>query len=109
MPLVQLAQLRRGQFVIEDDQVGVGLRGGVRQHLDLAAAEKRRRIGFGTILQDAQHHARARGFGEAAELFERMFGVDPPRAAGYEADQRGPLHQHGTPCTHLRSILTCHI
>ena len=106
---MQLAQLRRGQFVVEDDQVGVGFGRGVRQHVDLAAAEKRRRIRFRTILQDAQHHARARGFGEAAELFKRMFGVDPPRAAGHEADERGPLYQHWTACTHLRSILTCHV
>ena len=99
-PLVQLAQLRRRQLVVEDDQVGVGFRRGLRQHLDLAAAEERRRIGLGTILQHAQHDARARGFGEAAELFEGMFRVDPPRAAGDQADERCPLHEHGTPCTH---------
>ena len=73
---------------------------GVRQHLDLAAAEEGRRIGPGPILQHAQHHARARGVGEAAELFEGMFRVDPPRAAGDQTDERCPLHEHGTPCTH---------
>ena len=99
-PLVQLAQLRRRQLVVEDDQVGVGFGRRVRQHLDLAAAEKRRRIGLGPILQHAQDHARAGGFGETAELFEGMFRVDPPRAAGDQADQRCPLHEHGTPCTH---------
>ena len=98
--LVQLAQLRRRQLVVEDDEVGVGFGRGVRQHVDLAAAEERRRIRLGSILQHAQHDARARGFGEAAELFEGMFRVDPTRAAGDQTDERRPLHEHGTPCTH---------
>ena len=98
--LVQLAQLRRRQLVVEDDDVGVGFGRGLRQHVDLAAAEERGRVGLGTILQHAQDDAGARGLGEAGELFEGMFRVDPPRAAGDQTDERCPLHQHGTPCTH---------
>ena len=99
-PLVELAQLRRRQLVVEDDEVGVGFGRSLRQHLDLAAAEECRRIGLGPILQHAQDDARARGLGETTQLFEGMFRVDSPRAAGDETDERCPLHEHGTPCTH---------
>ncbi len=92
-PLVELAQLRRRQLVVEDDEVGVGFGRRVRQHFDFAAAEERGRVGPGAILQHAQHHARAGRFGEAAELFEGMFCVDPPRPAGHQANQRRPFHQ----------------
>ena len=98
--LVQLAQLRRRQLVVEDDEIGVGFRRRVRQHVDLAAAEECRGIRPRAILQHAQDDARAGRFGEAAKLFEGMFRVDPPRAAGDQTDERRPLHEHGTPCTH---------
>ena len=81
------------------DDVDVGFGGRLRQHVDFAAAEKRRRIGLRAILQHAQHHARAGGVGESCQFFERMFGVDPPRAAGDQTNQRGPLHEHGTPAS----------
>ncbi len=75
-PLLQLAQLRRRELVVEDDDVDVGFVGGAREQLDFAAAEKRRRVGLGSLLQHAEHDARAGGVGESGQLFERMFGVD---------------------------------
>ena len=57
--LLDVAQLRRRQLVVEDDDVDVGLVAGGRERLDLAAAEKRRRIGLRPLLQHAQHDVRA--------------------------------------------------
>ena len=98
--LVQLAQLRRRQLVVEDDEIGVGFRRGLRQHVDLAAAEEGRRIRPGTILQHPQDDAGAGRLREAAQLFERMFRVHSSRAAGHQTDERCPLHQHRTRFTH---------
>ena len=99
-PLVELAQLRRRQLVVEDDEVGVGFRGRARQHLDLAAAEECRGVRLRAILQHAQDDACARGFGKATEFFEGMFRVDSTRAAGDQTDERCPFDEHWTPCTH---------
>ena len=86
-PLLQLAQLRRRQLVVEDDDVDVGFGRGAREQIDFAAAEKRRGVGLGPLLQHAQHDLRAGGVGEAGQLFERMFGVDAARRAGDETDE----------------------
>ena len=104
-PLVELAQLRRRQLVVEDHEVRVGFGRRVRQHFDLAAAKEGGRIGPGALLQHAQHHACAGRVGQPAELFEGMFCVDPPRPAGHQANQRRPFHQDGSPCTHRSAIL----
>ena len=79
---------------IDDVDVGLGARR--RQRLDLAGAEKRRRIGLRPLLQHAQHDLGAGGLGEAGELVERALGVEPPRAAGDQADQRGALARRAT-------------
>ena len=94
-PLLQLAQLRRRELVVENDDVDVGFGGGAGEQFDLAAAEKRRGVGLGTLLQHAQHDLRAGGIGQTGQLFEGMLGVDPTRAAGDQTDRRprarGPL------------------
>ncbi len=99
-PLGQLTELGGRQFVVEDDQVGVGLGRRRGQHLDLAAAEERRGVGPRAFLQDAHDDARAGGLGQAAEFLEGMFRIDPPRAAGDESDQRCSLDERGTPYLH---------
>ena len=63
---------------------------------DLAGAEKRRRIGLRPLLQHAQHDLRAGGLGQAGELVERSLGVEPPRAAGDQADERRALARRAT-------------
>ena len=67
------------------------LGGGDGERLDLAGAEKRRRIGLRALLQHAQHDLGARGLREAGELVERSLGVEPPGATGDQPDQRGAL------------------
>ena len=47
--------------------------------------------GFGPLLQHAQHDLRAGGLRQAGELVERPLGVEPPGAAGDQADQRRAL------------------
>ena len=44
--------------------------------LDFAAAEKRRRVRLGPLLQHAQHDVGAGGGRQARELVERMFGIE---------------------------------
>ena len=108
-PLAELAQLGWRQLVVEDDDIGVCFRGRLREHVNFAAAEKGGGIGPGPFLQDAKDHAGARSVRQAAELFEGMFRVDPPRPAGHQTDKRCPLHEHGTPCTHLVLDFTPHL
>ena len=48
-------------------------------------------IGLRPLLQHAQHDLGAGGLGQAGELVERPLGLEPPRAAGDQADQRGAL------------------
>jgi len=86
--LFDLPQLRRRQLVVEDDDVdaGFGARGGER--LDFARAEERGRIRFGPFLQHAQHDVGARRLREAGQFVERPLGLEPPRPAGNESDER---------------------
>ena len=89
--LLDLAQLRRRQLVVEDDDVDVGLCCGGRERLDLAGAEKRRRIRLRPFLEHAQHDLGAGGLRQAGELVERALGVEPAGASGDQADERGAL------------------
>ena len=93
-PLLQLAQLRRRQLVVEDDDVDVGFGRRAREQLDFAAAEKCRGVRLGTLLQHAQHHVCAGGVGQPGQLFERMLGIDPAAVSGNEPDQCGPLDRY---------------
>ena len=75
--LLEVAQLRRAELVVDDDEIDVQLGAGLRQHADLAAAEVERRIGRGPLLDEAQHHFRAGGAGQPVELFEAVLGSGP--------------------------------
>ena len=74
--LLEVAQLRRAQLVVEDDDVGAELVARRGQRLHLAAAEKGRGIRLRPILQHAEDDRRAGGRCEAGELVERMFGIE---------------------------------
>jgi hypothetical protein len=74
--LLEIAQLRRAQLVVEDDDVGAELVTRRGQRLHLAAAEKCRGVGLRAVLQNAQDDQRAGGRCEAGELVEGMFGID---------------------------------
>ena len=89
--LLDLPQLRRRQLVVEDDDVDVGFGARRGERLDLAGAEKGRRIGLRPLLQHAQHDLGAGRLGQAGQLVERSLGLEPPRAAGDQADERRAL------------------
>src|SRR6185436_2467129 len=105
---LEVAQLRRRELVVEDDEVGarLGARGGERLHLP--AAEKRRGIRLRPLLLHAQHDVGAGSVRESGQLVERMFGIEVPRRVLEETDERRsfPCHRrdlstlsHGTtPC-----------
>ena len=80
-----LPQLRGRQLVVEDDEVGArfGARGGER--LDLAGAEKRRRIGLRPLLQNAQHDL---GAGRLRQSGRARRAIAPPRAAAFDPATR---------------------
>ena len=106
--LLDLPQLRRRQLVVEDDDVDVGFRGGERERLDLAGAEKGRRIGLRALLQHAQHDLRAGRLREAGQFVERSLRFEPPRPAGDQADERRALAialSRGSEC--LRAVQPC--
>ena len=82
------------ELVVENDEVDrrfVACRG---EHRDLAAAEKRRRIRFGALLQHAQTDIGAGGGGQPGQLVERMFGIELSRGVLEEADERRPFPRH---------------
>ena len=84
------------------DEIGVGFRRRLRQHVHLAAAEEGRGVRPRTILEHPQDDAGASRLRETAQLLEGMFRVHSPRAAGHQTDERSPLHQHRTRFTHCR-------
>src|SRR5262249_2663557 len=74
-----------------------------RQRLDLAGAEKRRRIGLRPLLQHAKDHVGAGRLRQAAELFERPLGFEPPGTSSDQPDERRALTRH--PCRPFRPLL----
>ena len=78
--LLQLAQLRGRELVVDDDDVDARLGAGQRQRLRLAPADEGGRIGRGALLQRAHDHGRAGGVGEPSEFVEGLFGVGPAHA-----------------------------
>ena len=88
---LEVAQLRRRQLVVEDDDVDRGLVARGRERLDLAAAEKRRGIRLRPLLQHAQHDVGAGRGGQAGELVERMFGIEVAGRTGEQPDERRAL------------------
>ena len=104
--LFEVAQLRRRQLVVEDDDVDVELVAGGRERCDLAAAEKGRGIRLRALLQHAQHDRRAGRRREAGKFVERMFGIEVTGSAVEEPDQRRtllPIRRGRS-----RSRMTCH-
>ena len=89
--LLEVAQLRRAQLVVDDDEIDVQLGARLLQHPDLAAAQVKRGVGRGALLDEAQHDLRAGGAGQTVELFEAVFGGRPGDDAGGEPDERRPL------------------
>ena len=86
--LFELAQLRRRQLVVEDDDVDVRFGAGSRERRHLAAADEGRRIGLGPLLQHPQDHVRRRRIGQAGQLVERSIRIDAPGRSGHQADER---------------------
>ena len=91
---LEVSQLRRRQFVVEDDNVDAGLGRGRRQHLDFAFAEKRRRIRLGAFLLHAQDDVRVGGGGKPGEFLECLVGIEMSRRVFEETDQRRSLTHH---------------
>ncbi len=90
--LLEIAQLRRAQLVVEDDDVDAQFVARRGQRLHFAAAEERRRVGPRALLQHAQDDGRAGGRGEAGKLVERVFRIDLAGRAAREieeSDERG--------------------
>src|SRR6185436_15378794 len=73
---LDLAQLRRRQLVVEDDDVDGGFRRRRGQALHLARAEERRRIGLGALLEDPERDLGAGRLREPGQLVERALGVE---------------------------------
>ena len=89
--LFDLAQLRRRQLVVEDDDVDARLGARRGERLDLAGAEKRRRDPASAAPAARAARPRRRPPRQAGELVERALGVEPPRAPGDQADERRAL------------------
>ena len=88
---LDIAQLRRRQLVVEDHHVDVGFVAGERDQIELAAAEKRRRVGPRALLRHAQHDVGAGGVGQAGQLLERLFGNMTALGPGDKAHERSAL------------------
>jgi len=89
---LQMALLRRGQFVVGDDGVGVE-RGDLIAHFhQLALAEVGRRHGFTQPLVEAADDIRASGSGELGEFVQRVL-YRPGRVGPVlvDADEQGPF------------------
>ena len=99
---LQLAQLRRRELVVDDDDVDPGLGARQRQRLRLAPADEGRRVGRGALLQRPHHGRGTGGVSQAVELVEGLLGVGTAQAAGDEADEgraferREPSFAHGS-------------
>ena len=89
--LLEVAQLRRAQLVVDDDEIDVQLGARLRQHPDLAAAQVERGVGRGPLLDETQHDIRAGGAGQTVELFEAVLGGRTGDDAGGETDERRAL------------------
>ena len=84
-----VAQLRRRQLVVEDRRRRRRFRRTTRPaSAILPAPRKVDGSGFGRSCSTRSTTSRAGGLGEAGELVERSLGVEPPRAARNQADER---------------------
>ena len=79
--LFQIADLRRGKIVVEDDHVGVGGADHQLELLDLALAEIGRLIGRGALLSEAADDFGPGGFHQAGQLVQIVAASLADRAA----------------------------
>ena len=89
--LLEVAQLRGAQLVVDDDEIDVQLGARLRQHPDLAAAQVERGVGRGAFLDETQHDIRPGRAGQTVELFEAVIGGRTGDDAGGETDESRPL------------------
>src|SRR5206468_12078614 len=87
----EVAQLRWRQFVVEDDHIDAELITGNGERGDLAAAEKCRGVGFGTLLQDAQNDRGAGRGSQTRQFIEGMLGIEVTGGAVEQPDKRRML------------------
>ena len=91
----EIAQLRRRQLVVEDDDVDAASRRTRRRAIaTLPLPRNVAGSGFGALLLHAQHDVGAGGRGEAGQLVERMFGIEVTRRVVEETDERGAFPRH---------------
>ena len=96
--LFDVPQLRRRQLVVEDDDVDVGF--GARRARASAILPAPRNVdgsGFGRSCSTRSTTSAPAASRQAGELVERSLGIEPPRAAGDQADQRRALAAAFTP------------
>ncbi len=82
--IVEQAELRGREIVVEDDDPGVVRHDGGLDLFDLAHADERRGIGLGPALDHRLHDARAGGAGELLKLFDT--GLKIERGGGHGGD-----------------------
>ena len=76
-PLFNLTKLRRSQLVVENDDVGGEPGAFGCQVFEFSAADERRGIGGGPLLNHLQNDVGACRIGEAGKLLERLLGIVP--------------------------------
>ena len=88
----EVAQLRRRQLVVEDDDVDVAPRRTPRRASStLPLPRNVAGSGFGRSCSTRSTTSRAGGGGQAGQLVERMFGIEVPGGAVEETDERRAL------------------
>ena len=87
----EVAQLRRRQLVVENHDIDARSSQEAASDRNLAAAEKRRGIRLGALLQHAQHDRRAGGRRQAGQFVERMLGIEVTGSAVEQTDKRRAL------------------
>jgi hypothetical protein len=94
-PILELAELSRRQFVIDDDDSDVGFSAGGSQTRDFASADERSGIRLRPLLQHPQRDGRTGCVGEAGQFLERLLSIHAPDRARDQADERGALARIG--------------
>ena len=74
--LFDVALLRSGEVVVEQQQIGGDRSGSARDLLQLAASDQGRRVGTVAVLQKLSDDFRARTHRQRAQLGQRLFGTE---------------------------------
>jgi hypothetical protein len=93
--ILDLSQLCGCQLIVEYHHVDVHLGTRRGQRHNLAGTQKRRRIGFGSLLQNAEDDNSAGRLGQACKLVEGTLGIQSPDPTGDETDERCPFGARG--------------